>query len=363
MSLQERGRRCAVALPEDSNHVQEQLAHRALNGAYIDNWMNTFTVKRIEHSDEVTFDYRGASMTGTLRGGDLIVPGWAVGTILQDGNVRFADGGSWTRQYPVVLRVYEIGAGAYHAAVEVHGEEWQYAGGEGGGIMSIIPGSATGYARQLDPMPMDYTSLTRWDVHKVVHKMDSAWKGSEYNLIHQNCCHFSRRFLQELGAATMPEWVDGWTDKVTPAVEAAAGAVASRGVVLGAELVAARGLTMYAGPAAWGAAAGDLMGAVIGDRLGGAVGGAEGADTGREIGSISGSVGVGAGVGGMIGGPIGAGIGAGVGVMSWGVGKLVRAAIGEAPAAIALSQDGSSQRGNLQPGHDILPPVSTCRDG
>jgi len=272
----------------------------------------------------------------------LRVSGWAVGRVLQDGNVEFRDGGFWTKQYPVTLRVYEIGGGAFHAAVEVHGEEWQYGGGEGGGIISIAPGSADAYARQLRPVPTGYTPLTKQGVHKVLARMKHDWKAEEYNVIHHNCCHFSRRFLQELGANTMPEWVDGWTDKVTPTVEAAAGAVASRGVVLGAELLATRGVLAAAGPAAWGAAAGDLLGGGIGDRVGGAVGGAEGADVGRELGGFSGSVGVGAGVGAVCGGPIGAGVGAGVGVISWGIGKLVRVAIGEAPGALAASSGGCS---------------------
>lgn len=234
----------------------------------------------------------------------------------------------------VRLHVYEIGGGAFHAAVEVHGQEWQY--GQDG-IMPIEPGSAApAYKKHLKPIALGCTELGEANVRRVIRKMKRTWKGHEYNLLHKNCCHFARRFLQELGARTMPEWVDGWTNKVTPTIEAGVGAVASRGVVLGAELLVVRAATASAGPAAWGAAVGDLVGAGIGARVGGVMGGAHGADVGKEVGGLSGSVGVGAGVGAVCGGPVGAGIGAGVGVVSWGIGKVVRAAIGEVPAA-ALS--------------------------
>jgi len=246
-----------------------------------------------------------------------------------------------TYRYPVTLHVYTIGGGAYHSGVEVHGREWQF--GEGAGIIAICPGAAEGYNGHLDPIPLGYTLMTDAQVNDAICGMIPAWNGEDYNLLHKNCCHFARRFLEELGSNTMPEWVDAWTGKVTPAVEAGFGALASRGVVLGAELVVARGVTMSAGPAAWGAAAGDLVGGGIGARVGGAVGGAKGAETGKDVGGISGSVAVGAGVGGVFGGPIGAGIGAGVGVVSWGIGKLVRTAIGEAPdAAFAFSNSRSS---------------------
>lgn len=242
-----------------------------------------------------------------------------------------AAAGNQRRSFPVLLRVYEIGsAGAYHAAVEVHGQEWQY--GSGGGIGSIRPGTAEAYVRQLPPVFLGHTRFGQREVAQIIARMRRNWKGNDYNLIHKNCCHFARSFLHELGAQPMPEWVDGWTDKVVPTVEAGVGAIASRGVVLGAELVVARAVTLSAGPAAWGAAAGDLVGGGIGSRLGGHLGGAQGEDVGREVGSFGGSVATGAGVGACCAGPIGAGIGAGVGVFTWGVSKLVRTAINELPA-------------------------------
>jgi len=242
--------------------------------------------------------------------------------------------------YPVTLHVYTIGGGAYHAAVEVHGREWQY--GFGAGLGSIAPGTGEGYREHLEPRPMGHTTLSPAHVEEAIERLRPDWPGDAYNLLHKNCCHFARRFLEELGAHTLPEWVDAWTGKVTPTVEAAVGAVASRGVVLGGEFVIARAVTMSAGPAAWGAAAGDLVGGGIGARVGGAVGGAKGAETGENVGGFGGAVGVGAGVGAFCGGPVGAAIGGGVGVVSWSVGKLVRMAIGEVPAAAIASSSSSS---------------------
>lgn len=240
-------------------------------------------------------------------------------------------------RYPVTLHVYEIWGGAYHAAVEVHGKEWQY--GAGDGICFISPGSATAYQRHLDPVSMGYTLLTPLQVDAAIEEMKLNWRGDEYNLIHRNCCTFARRFLQELRAQSMPAWVDRWTQEVTPTVEAGVSAVASRSAVLGAELIASRAATLggarvivgagAAGPAAWASAAGDLVGSSIGSHVGGKLGGDKGADKGREVGGFSGSVAMGAGVGAITAGPIGAGIGAGVGVLSWSIGKLVRNTIGE----------------------------------
>lgn len=231
------------------------------------------------------------------------------------------------REYAVILHVYEIGGGAYHAAVEVHGHEWQY--GAGAGICSIEPGSAVGYKKHLDPISMGHTTMTKPEVRIAIEDMQLTWRADNYNLIHKNCCMFARRFLQELRAQPMPAWVDGWTDKVTPTVEAGVTALASRGAVLGAELFASRAATAGAGPAAWASAAGDLVGTSVGSCVGGKLGGAKGADMGSEVGGFSGSVAMGAGVGAMSAGPLGAGIGAGVGIIGWGVGKLVRSTIGD----------------------------------
>eukprot|EP00421_Protoceratium_reticulatum_P033896 CAMPEP_0168473982 /NCGR_PEP_ID=MMETSP0228-20121227/60604_1 /TAXON_ID=133427 /ORGANISM="Protoceratium reticulatum, Strain CCCM 535 (=CCMP 1889)" /LENGTH=125 /DNA_ID=CAMNT_0008489991 /DNA_START=35 /DNA_END=409 /DNA_ORIENTATION=+ len=64
--------------------------------------------------------------------------------------------------------------GAFHAAVEVYGEEWGFY------IWNLI----------------------RWDVLR-------EWPSRRYHIIHSNCIHFCDELLKLLGAKPVPAWVRG----------------------------------------------------------------------------------------------------------------------------------------------------------
>mmetsp|Transcript_17557 Transcript_17557/g.45220 ORF Transcript_17557/g.45220 Transcript_17557/m.45220 type:complete len:251 (+) Transcript_17557:67-819(+) len=228
-------------------------------------------------------------------------------------------------RHPVTLHVYTIGYGAYHAAVEVRGEEWEY--GAGGGIQAIRPGGAANNYNGHEAYRCGSTPFDKKTVRGIIDRMKPVWHPNAYELVGKNCCHFARQFLLKLEAETMPDWVDTWSYKVAPTLQAGVEAVGTRGAVLAGEagVRAAMGaVSASAGPAAWAAAAGDLVGSSIGARVGGAVAGADGAEVGQELGSFGGSLGAGAGVGFCVAGPVGAGVGAGVGFLSWGFGKVIQ---------------------------------------
>lgn len=62
-----------------------------------DSWGNRFTME--QNGCSVQFDYNGHVKVGTLSGNTLTITGYAAdGTVQDDGNVEFADGGMWTKE-------------------------------------------------------------------------------------------------------------------------------------------------------------------------------------------------------------------------------------------------------------------------
>jgi hypothetical protein len=214
--------------------------------------------------------------------------------------------------------------------VEVYGDEWAFGND---GVCRIKPGCAhnsnPNYKTPSPPIPLGRTPLTEDEVKELIQAMKADWQGSTYDLLHNNCCSFARRLLEELGVEEMPEWADGWTGKVVPAVEAGvAGAV----------------MTVAVGPAGVGAAAGDLVCGGIGARAGGAIGGSKGAHFGKDVGGFTGSVAAGSGIGFVFAGPVGAGIGLVTGIASWSIGKALRSVQIDTVSGASRSQSQSTQQ-------------------
>jgi len=65
--------------------------------SYVDNYQNTFTVA--QDGCSVQFDYEGELLEGTLNGNTLIISSskWSKGAVYPDGDVKFADGGTWEK--------------------------------------------------------------------------------------------------------------------------------------------------------------------------------------------------------------------------------------------------------------------------
>mmetsp|Transcript_128927 Transcript_128927/g.373025 ORF Transcript_128927/g.373025 Transcript_128927/m.373025 type:complete len:491 (-) Transcript_128927:84-1556(-) len=103
--------------------------------------------------------------------------------------------------------------GAFHAAVEVYGEEFSF-------YRTPNP-KACGLCKSLRPrqhpihvyrqsVPLGTTTLKDWEVRYLIRvKLSSVWRGGSYDLLHRNCIHFCDELLLCLGVNGVPAWVRG----------------------------------------------------------------------------------------------------------------------------------------------------------
>jgi hypothetical protein len=103
--------------------------------------------------------------------------------------------------------------GAFHAAVEVYGEEWSF-------YRTPNP-QACGVCKSLRPrhhpvhvfrqsVNLGTTSLKEWEVRYLIKgKLAAKWPGGSYDLLNRNCIHFCEELLLALGADQVPSWVRG----------------------------------------------------------------------------------------------------------------------------------------------------------
>lgn len=103
--------------------------------------------------------------------------------------------------------------GAFHAAVEVYGEEWsfyrQQNPDECGICRSRKPREHPVHVYR-QSVNLGTTPLKDWEVFNIIRRdVLPLWPSSRYDLIHCNCIHFCDEFLQRLGANPAPSWVKG----------------------------------------------------------------------------------------------------------------------------------------------------------
>lgn len=103
--------------------------------------------------------------------------------------------------------------GAFHAAVEVYGEEWSF-------YRTPSPTSC-GVCKSLRPrhhpvhvyrqsVSLGPTTLRDWEVRYLIRgKLASKWPGGGYDLLHRNCIHFCDELQLSLGVKPVPPWVRG----------------------------------------------------------------------------------------------------------------------------------------------------------
>mmetsp|Transcript_44443 Transcript_44443/g.96641 ORF Transcript_44443/g.96641 Transcript_44443/m.96641 type:complete len:355 (+) Transcript_44443:120-1184(+) len=103
--------------------------------------------------------------------------------------------------------------GAFHAAVEVYGEEWSF-------YRTPSPTSC-GVCKSLRPrnhpvhvyrqsINLGETSLKDWEVRYLIRaKLALKWPGGGYDLLTRNCIHFCDELLLTLGTRPAPGWVRG----------------------------------------------------------------------------------------------------------------------------------------------------------
>mmetsp|Transcript_69219 Transcript_69219/g.165985 ORF Transcript_69219/g.165985 Transcript_69219/m.165985 type:complete len:289 (+) Transcript_69219:85-951(+) len=140
-----------------------------------------------------------------------------------------ASGTGQARGEPVTLHVYHLGSsqaaqtlnnlarnfgtGAYHAGIEVYGQEWSF--GDSGdddpvtsGVFCCAPRSAgDGDYVYKEAIPMGNTRITRKEFLWLVEDMSREWRVEQYCLLRRNCCHFSDELCRRLGVNPLPKWV------------------------------------------------------------------------------------------------------------------------------------------------------------
>eukprot|EP00928_Gymnodinium_smaydae_P022623 TRINITY_DN18943_c0_g1_i2.p1 TRINITY_DN18943_c0_g1~~TRINITY_DN18943_c0_g1_i2.p1 ORF type:complete len:387 (-),score=34.34 TRINITY_DN18943_c0_g1_i2:106-1185(-) len=101
--------------------------------------------------------------------------------------------------------------GAFHAAVEVYGEEWSFyrtpSPNSCGVCKSVRPRShpVHVYRQSVD---MGQTGLQEWEVRYLIRaKLAQQWPGGAYELLSRNCIHFCDELLLSLGVQKVPPWV------------------------------------------------------------------------------------------------------------------------------------------------------------
>lgn len=105
-----------------------------------------------------------------------------------------------------------LGTGAYHAGVEVYGQEWSFGYSENGtGIMRYMPQCCSPH-RYYKSIEMGVTFLEPREVLQLIHSMAEQWIGQDYDLLRKNCCDFSDALCVELGVGELPRWVMSLAD-------------------------------------------------------------------------------------------------------------------------------------------------------
>lgn len=98
--------------------------------------------------------------------------------------------------------------GAFHAAVEVYGEEWSFyrtPNPESSGVCkSLRPRSHPVHVFR-QSINLGTTNLAEWEVRYLVRsRLAPLWRGGRYDLLHRNCIHFCDEMVLALGVKPVP---------------------------------------------------------------------------------------------------------------------------------------------------------------
>lgn len=109
-----------------------------------------------------------------------------------------------------------IGTGAFHAGVEIYGNEYSFGyitDGETGITKTIARSHPYHFYRE--SIPMGYTPLTKEEVNLLVEVMKLQWIGDTYDLLNRNCLNYADYFCNLLDVGGVPEWVMSLQKKIT----------------------------------------------------------------------------------------------------------------------------------------------------
>ena len=129
---------------------------------------------------------------------------------------------------PVLLNVYDVstnakiknlnryikatmGAGIFHAAIEVYGKEYSFGGtltkdSKVTGVFSSNPKSCPMHHYR-ESVYLGDCHLSKMHVEQILGYLKPNWLASSYNVFKKNCCHFSKEFSIQLGVGDIPGWV------------------------------------------------------------------------------------------------------------------------------------------------------------
>lgn len=113
---------------------------------------------------------------------------------------------------PILQKVNDIfrnaGTGAFHAGVEVYGQEWSfgYRDNSSSGVYCCRPKENVQHVYRESTF-MGATCLSVAEVQSILVHLGLDWQGCKYDLLTRNCCHFSDALCQALGVGPAPEWV------------------------------------------------------------------------------------------------------------------------------------------------------------
>jgi len=103
----------------------------------------------------------------------------------------------------------QLGAGgAYHVAIEVYHQEWNFGFTIAGtGVAAVHPGGHPAH-RFFKSVPLGLTDLSKEEVHAAVQVLMKEWQGDSYHCLKRNCCGFAKELAERLGVDPLPKWVD-----------------------------------------------------------------------------------------------------------------------------------------------------------
>jgi hypothetical protein len=93
--------------------------------------------------------------------------------------------------------------GAYHSGVVLSGVEYSFANSVG--VYETRPGE---YGRVVRSMSLGIATKTNREILEILNKLRTRFPGDSYDLLTQNCNHFSDCFIRSISEAKLPAWVN-----------------------------------------------------------------------------------------------------------------------------------------------------------
>lgn len=103
--------------------------------------------------------------------------------------------------------LHMIGTGVYHASTQIGEDvEWAYGFCEKGSGVFHCPPKAYPFTFR-ESINMGKSPLSKEEITATIEKLKKHWLGSDYDLLHQNCCHFAVALCKALKVKEVPSWV------------------------------------------------------------------------------------------------------------------------------------------------------------